>query len=230
MRLFPRNSQHRAKTTDLKVELTQIDHGGSNGSIFSEICTYGVGQLVKNRPGPRGEQLSKNFPREPKKKAMRTRLLSIFGFLRVEYPCGLSLDWSWLLLSRKIRENDAEGPPWVTSILAFCRGFVGFDHSEWMPKCVNLAHCGCRSTGMWHKFPEILYLLFATQPQRFEVKIIMKSENLNLWISVKCIQSNMGIWLKILQYLDRQLNSPFKPTFENVYRMCLVVRGFVRTA
>ena len=92
MQLFPRNSQHRAKTTDLKVELTQIDHGGSNGSIFSEICTYGVGQLVKNRPGPRGEQLSKNFPREPKKKRWGRVFWVFLGFCVLNTRAG----WVWI--------------------------------------------------------------------------------------------------------------------------------------
>ena len=51
MHLFVRNGHASSKTRDLKVGITQIDPGGSNGSKIFDILPYCDGYVVKITPG-----------------------------------------------------------------------------------------------------------------------------------------------------------------------------------
>ena len=76
MHRFARNGHTSSKTRDLKVGITQIDPGGSNGSKKSEVRSYGEGRASKfqgfcrvhirrkfltcRRPRPRPRKMTRN--------------------------------------------------------------------------------------------------------------------------------------------------------------------------
>ena len=127
MHLFARNDHTSSKTRDLKVGITQIDPGGSNGSKKSEVRSYGKGRGSKfqgfcrvhirrkfltcrrPRPRPRPRNMTQNvtilrlLPRQ-EGEAIRNHGLQIFfgPFNRLRshglFGVDFSTKWTFYLL------------------------------------------------------------------------------------------------------------------------------------